>query len=649
MIGVVGVTAIILLLVSGRTILTLWARHMASRQMNAWALSAAQQWLAWAAWLDPSDGTTDWMQAVCFRRLEQMDQWSESLLAAERKGAPAALLRQEVELGRVRAGELQAGDELRLGELTEAGASPHDVAATLVHGYLLRGDRSNAKRNLDAWRAAYPEEAHVAYMWGVYRYLQEQPVQAMAEFEDAVARQPRHEPARRAIAELCETGYLLDRALHHYVAFSTHSPASADAKAGLARVLRRLGRARDARDVLQSLASDPDPPSIVAIEMGQLEFESANYGKAERWFARADLDREDSIDTLAAAGTAFALGQKPARAQRLFARRDAARSDNARMHDLQVRLAVDPQDQQAAGELQRILDASTSVSAGPGGTAARQLPEDRKEDPSLSGPELYARHCGACHGVSGDGRGPAAWLLFPRPRDFRSERFRLVSTRNGAPTIEDLVAVSKRGMPGTSMPPFENLNDDQHELIAQELERIHREGVRDHFIDVMKREGEEIDEEEVRQVVTNLTAPVDVVDDPEIGPPSLQAITRGEHIYLQLGCDKCHGSDGVGVWEVSLANEKGYPTRPRDLVHERLKGGEEPEGIYRRICLGMPGTPHPAGWNLPADQLTDVVHYCRSLSREPKRDLTNHQRAILASGRAYLSTFGGSPAPDGND
>ncbi len=647
--GVVGVTAIIVLLVSGRRVLTLWARHMASRQMNRWALSAAQQWLAKAAWLDPGDGMTDWMQAVCYRRLDQMDRWSESLLAAERKGAPAALLRQEMELGRVRAGELHAGDELRLGKLTEDGASPHDVAATLVHGYLLRGDRSNAKRILDAWGAVYRNEAHVAYMRGVYRYLQEQPVEAMAEFEDAVGKQPRHEPARRAIAELCETGYLLDQALHHYVAFSTHSPASADAKVGLARVLRRLGRALDARDVLQSLASDAEPPSIVAIEMGQLEFESANYEEAERWFARADLDREDSIDTLAAAGTAFAFSQKPARAQRLFARRDAARSDNARMHDLQVRLAVDPQDEQAAGELRRILDASTAVSEGAGGTAARQLPEDWKEDRSLSGPELYARHCGACHGDSGDGRGPAAWLLFPRPRDFRSERFRLVSTRNGVPTLEDLVAVSKRGMPGTSMPPFENLNDDQHELVAQEVVRIHREGVRDHFVDVMRKEGEEIDEEDVRQVVTNCTVPVDIVDDPEIGPPSAGSIARGKSTYLQLGCHKCHGNDGVGAWDLSLANEKGYPTRPRDLVHEPLKGGQEPEGIYRRISLGMPGTPHPASWNLRADQLIDVVHYCRSLSREPKRELTNHQRAILASGRAYLSTFGGSPAPDGND
>ena len=45
----------------------------------------------------------------------------------------------------------------------------------------------------------------------------------------------------------------------------------------------------------------------------------------------------------------------------------------------------------------------------------------------------------------------AARHLFPRPRDFRTDRFRLVSTRNGIPTQDDLEAVIERGMPGTSM------------------------------------------------------------------------------------------------------------------------------------------------------------------------------------------------------
>ena len=39
-------------------------------------------------------------------------------------------------------------------------------------------------------------------------------------------------------------------------------------------------------------------------------------------------------------------------------------------------------------------------------------------------------------------------------------------------------------------------------------------------------------------------------------------------------------------------------------------------------------------------QLTDVVQFCLSLSREPKTALTDHQRAALATSRAYLASLG---------
>lgn len=34
-----------------------------------------------------------------------------------------------------------------------------------------------------------------------------------------------------------------------------------------------------------------------------------------------------------------------------------------------------------------------------------------------SGERRYLRHCAACHGLDGDGAGPAARYLDPRPRD----------------------------------------------------------------------------------------------------------------------------------------------------------------------------------------------------------------------------------------
>jgi len=116
-------------------------------------------------------------------------------------------------------------------------------------------------------------------------------------------------------------------------------------------------------------------------------------------------------------------------------------------------------------------------------------------------------------------------------------------------------------------------------------------------------------------------------------------------IYFELGCDKCHGAEGVGAEDIHVFDEKGRPSRPRDLVREPFKGGQEPESIYLRIRVGMPGTPHPGCRDICDEKLIDLVHYCRSLSREPKPVLTNHERAILATSRAHLSARGKSLAP----
>ncbi len=68
---------------------------------------------------------------------------------------------------------------------------------------------------------------------------------------------------------------------------------------------------------------------------------------------------------------------------------------------------------------------------------------------------LYREHCVSCHGVTGDGRGPAAMLQSPYPRDFRAGIFKFKSTVRGQkPLRGDLVRTLRRGIPGSSMPSF---------------------------------------------------------------------------------------------------------------------------------------------------------------------------------------------------
>ena len=657
-VGALGVVVVLAMLAPlfGRGILASWARQMAASRINVGALSAAQQWLDWAARLDPDDAKTELMQAACFRQLYQRDRWRETLESAERKGAPAARVQQEIKLGVIRTGRFGEGEESEMGALIEGGVSLGDVARAFVYGYLTRKEPERARMVLDAWEADRPDDPHVAYMRGVYwewsgdragdvARRQAYFDRAQAEYRNALARQPRHELAGTALAELLENRDRLEEALQQYVALATRCPASETGKVGLARLLRQLGRLDEARAVLKSPASQPEPPSAVAVEVGRIELESGNYDEAERWFEQVDLDQVEDAQTLTVAATTFALEEKTTHAERLFARMDAASYRSARIEDLLVRLTIGPLDQEADDELKRLTEPSTTASAGVGASGAEQAEEDRPESPATPAADLYVLHCGACHGANGDGNGRAVRHLFPKPRDLRTGKSRLVSTVNGVPTLEDLESVIRRGMPGTSMRSFDNLSEDQRKLLAEEVLRLNREGIREEFVGVLKSEGEEIDEDEVRQVVRLCTTPGEAVRVARIGPADSQAIARGKDAYFKLGCDNCHGDDGTGAWDTPLFDDKGRPSPPRDLVHEPLKGGEEPESIYLRIFAGMPGTPHPGCWNVPEDRLVDLVHYCRSLSREPKRGLTNHERGLQATRRKHLAAAGGTRTP----
>ena len=73
------------------------------------------------------------------------------------------------------------------------------------------------------------------------------------------------------------------------------------------------------------------------------------------------------------------------------------------------------------------------------------------------GEVLYQRNCAVCHGLDGDGKGEAAYLLQPKPRNFRGGEFRLVSSQNRQPTREDIFRVIANGMPGTPMPSWAHL------------------------------------------------------------------------------------------------------------------------------------------------------------------------------------------------
>ena len=603
------------------SVATWWARRAALRELDAGALSAAEEWLAWGASFDSHDGRIELIRAACFRHAGDRAAWETALAAAERHGAGADDIELERRLGEIRWG---AAPRLSLDDfdgLIDAGLSRHDAAVTCVQGFIARGELEQA-RQLAEEQADALSEAQSAYLFGLCRWSEHDRPAARTQFEVALEREPRHEPARTALARVLEEGYDFAGALPHYQTLAAVSDREA-VRVDLARILRKLGRLAAARDALAAAPVPEEASSALLLELAQIELESGNYQAAREWFERADLEASHFADTLRAAATAIGLSGSAIDATALFQRVDDAQAHSRQLSEVQRRLAIDRADRVAAVDLDVLQRGSPTPTVSP-----------LLADPAGSRAEtLYAEHCAACHGATGAGDGAAARHLHPRPRNLRRERHRLVSTRSG-PTLADTGRVIQQGIPGTSMPAFADLSEEDRTRLAMHVQQLRSEGIRERLVAEFEAADEPVDETELRQILTELATPGEHVKVPAIGAADHSSVARGRELYVDAGCVRCHGENGRGEVDALLFDESGRWVVPRDLVHDPLKGGDEPGDIFRRLALGMPGTPHPAAANLGQADLIALVQYCRSLSVEPKRDLTNHERALRAARHA---------------
>jgi mono/diheme cytochrome c family protein len=260
-------------------------------------------------------------------------------------------------------------------------------------------------------------------------------------------------------------------------------------------------------------------------------------------------------------------------------------------------------------------------------TALGQEREPAAETKPTPGQALYARHCAACHGEQGDGKGLAANFLYPKPRDFRFGKFRLVSTDNSFPSRDDLNAVLLRGMPGSSMPSWAHLTEAERNLLIDEVLLQAANGARDRYISKLKDQDQLSDEEikdpevqeEIKDFVRQKTTPGQRVEVPALPRADQAAIARGQELYTRQTCHSCHGLEGKGDGVQKMIDDEGFAMRPRDLTRGIYKGGHDVNSLFLRIRGGMPGTPMPASLNLKPEEIGDMVHFLRSLSTEEQR------------------------------
>ncbi len=85
------------------------------------------------------------------------------------------------------------------------------------------------------------------------------------------------------------------------------------------------------------------------------------------------------------------------------------------------------------------------------------------------GKQVYTANCMACHGTQGNGQGPAAMALTPKPSDFTQAAF-----WDGR-SDEALANSVKTGKPGTSMAPFPQLTEKDMASLVDYLKTFNSE------------------------------------------------------------------------------------------------------------------------------------------------------------------------------
>jgi mono/diheme cytochrome c family protein len=228
------------------------------------------------------------------------------------------------------------------------------------------------------------------------------------------------------------------------------------------------------------------------------------------------------------------------------------------------------------------------------------------------GREVYGTYCVGCHGEKGDGNGPAARYLDPKPRDFRVGRIKFAYVASGdAPREEDYDRIISHGLSGTAMPSFSLLTAKERTAVVAYLRT---------FTKKAQTPG----------------VGVSIGSDPFARDPEA-GIEAGKAAYHAAArCWSCHPA--YEPWpeiarltvEAQLPapepapdlyvshvkdSEWGAPIRPPDFLSDRIKTGVEVGALARVIGSGVGGTAMPTwGGVLPDRQIWGLAYYVRSLA-----------------------------------
>jgi cytochrome c oxidase cbb3-type subunit 2 len=214
---------------------------------------------------------------------------------------------------------------------------------------------------------------------------------------------------------------------------------------------------------------------------------------------------------------------------------------------------------------------------------ASQVSVPRSEEWTSYGKQVYGRRCAGCHGVDGDGNGPAAaFMQKDRPRNFTLGVFKFRLTPSGSmPDDGDLLRTITRGVRGTAMPSW-------HELLEKD-----RLAVIQYIKYELAADRSKPDKPYLYFVEEPPKAPIFIGQPPA---PSLELVRHGQDVWKQAKCWECHGDGGKGDGEkaAGLKDDFGFPIPPANLTTGQFKSGAGVKDIFRTMSTGLSGTPMPS-------------------------------------------------------